>query len=262
MARPYYKLREITLPGTEGRIHTGKYRAITTRRGVRDKEWIVREMLDRFGLRIPPEVVMSVVDATLDTMARITLDEGATCQWGDYFATRLDVRGVFEERDEAFDPRKHEVRLTLRAGKRLLEAARRKGGEAGNRARNEVAAPRAKIACVASAGSSIADEIRIGRDIELTGENLELLADGDYLELLVAQPSGVEQGFTFALGAGILVNHGERLAVEWPPGLTDEVAAAAGHKARFVLWSSGGKSGAKRRMARYRNEVAILPRAG
>jgi len=41
-------------------------------------------------------MVESVVKDLLDTMIKLTLDDGATRRFGDYFAVRLDMRGTFD----------------------------------------------------------------------------------------------------------------------------------------------------------------------
>jgi hypothetical protein len=120
-ARIDYKLREIILPG-RSTPEKGKYRAIATDRGSYGTEKVIEEMLDYSSLRLPPHMVESVVSGVMESMIKNTLSDGITRRFGDYFAVRLEVKGTFDDKDAAFDPKKHAVKVVLMPLKRFRKA--------------------------------------------------------------------------------------------------------------------------------------------
>ena len=120
-ARPSFKLREIILPG-KSEPEKGKYRAIVTDRGSYGTDQVIKEMLDYSSLRLSPYMVESVVNGVMESMIKNTLTDGVTRRFGDYFAVRLEVKGTFDAKDAAFDPKKNSVKVVLVPLKRFRKA--------------------------------------------------------------------------------------------------------------------------------------------
>ena len=166
-ARPKYKLREIILPG-KTKPEEGKYRAIVTDRGSYGTDKVIEEMLDYSSLRISPYMVESVVNGVMESMIKHTLSDGITRRFGDYFAVRLEVKGTFDEKDAAFDPKKNSVKVVLMPLKRFRKAVET------NRPQNKVKPPRALMKEIRGASSSV-DCVRFGEDIVITGRDLTVV---------------------------------------------------------------------------------------
>ena len=93
-AQPTYGLRPVRLPG-KTTPEKGKFRTIITHRETYDTEQVIQEMLDRSGHHMSVDMVESVVKELLDTMIKLTLNDGAARLFGDYFAVRC-VRLVWQ----------------------------------------------------------------------------------------------------------------------------------------------------------------------
>ena len=263
MGRPSFELRKITLPGVDGRVETDQYRAITVKRKTFGKEWIVKKMLATYGLNLPPKLVESVVDHILDTMMDLTLQEGCSYQWGDYLLMRLDVRGNFEGEDEPFDPSRHEVRLTIRGGKRLRRKVQDHMDKPGCRPVNIKGRPWARIENVHSERSGIPNKLFPGRNIVIEGTDLELLCDAEYVDLGVESPNGEDiEGLIHATCPGmnpaVLENTPTKLVLAWPSYWTEEEIGRHESKVHIRIWSSGGKPGGPRRWANYSKHQVTL----
>ena len=166
-ARPRYKLREIKLPG-KSEPEKGKYRAIVTDRGSYDTEKVIEEMLDYSSLRLSPYMVESVVNGVMESMIKQTLSDGITRKFGDYFAVRLEIKGTFDEKDAAFDPKKNSVKVVLVPLKRFRNAVNTR------RPQNKVKPPRALMTEIRGE-SSTADQVKFGENIVITGRDLTVV---------------------------------------------------------------------------------------
>ncbi len=240
-ARPTFKLRPVRLPG-KATPEKGRFRAIVTSRDTYDTERVVQEMLDRSGHHMSVSQVESVVTDLLDTMIKLTLNDGATRRFGDYFEVRLDLRGTFEEQDSRFDPGRHEVKVSLVPLKKFRVKSRTKPPQ------NEVKVPRAHIEEVRSA-TAAPNEIKEGEDIIFTGRDLSFAYEDDYL-LLSVPDIHLEWIHAPFANARIKEHTDKRIVIPYPEEFTKMGPLhpkAIYREVTVAVYSSGGKAGAKRR---------------
>jgi len=242
-ARPAFRLSEVKVPG-KTQLEKRKFRAIVTHRNTRDTEQVIQEMLDRSGHHMSVGMVESVVKDLLDTMIKLTLDDGATRRFGDYFAVRLDIRGSFNEQDSMFDPRKHEVKLSLVPLKKFRVKSRTKPPQ------NVKKQPRAYIAEIRSETAG-ASEIKIGEDIIITGRDLGFCNKNDYIRLMT-HDEHLNKVTALFFRENIKEHSDTRIVVPYPQEFKDiTLHARSSYRHVFVsINSSGGKKGAKTRVVK------------
>lgn len=250
-AQPTFRLREVRLPG-KATPEKGKFRAIITHRETYDTERVIQEMLDRSGHHMSVSMVESVVKELLDTMISLTLNDGATRRFGDYFAVRLDMRGTFEEQDSMFDPARHEVKVSLVPLKKFRIKSRTKPPQ------NVKKPPRAYIA-EAHSETAAPNEIKVGEDIIINGRDLTLLARHDYIYLWTTDIHCKKVHATFF--ADDLKEHTPtRVVVPYPRTFADaELHPNPRYRKVYVeIFSSGGKPGATWRQVKCHHPPVIL----
>ena len=250
-AQPTFRLREVRLPG-KATPEKGKFRAIITHRETYDTERVIQEMLDRSGHHMSVSMVESVVKELLDTMISLTLNDGATRRFGDYFAVRLDMRGTFEEQDSTFDPARHEVKVSLVPLKKFRIKSRTKPPQ------NVKKPPRAYIA-EAHSETAAPNEIKVGEDIIINGRDLTLLARHDYIYLWTTDIHCKKVHATFF--ANDLKEHTPtRVVVPYPRTFADaELHPNPRYRKVYVeIFSSGGKPGATWRQVKCHHPPVIL----
>jgi len=181
-AQPTYRLRPVLLPG-KSEPEKGKFRAIVTERETYDTDYVIQEMLDRSGHHMSVSMVQSIVTELLDTMIRLTLNDGATRRFGDYFEVRLDMRGTFDEQDSRFDPDRHEVKVSLVPLKKFRIKSRTKPPQ------NVRKQPRAYFAEIRSETAG-PNELKEGEDIIITGRDLAFAYPNDYIRLWTCDNRG------------------------------------------------------------------------
>ena len=247
-AQPTYRLRPVRLPG-KTTPEKGKFRAIITHRETYDTEQVIQEMLDRSGHHMSVGMVESVVKELLDTMIKLTLNDGATRRFEDYFAVRLDMRGTFEEQDSTFDPERHEVKVSLVPLKQFRIKSRTKPPQ------NVKKQPRAYIEEVHSETAG-PNEIKEGEDIIMTGRDLAFCNYHDYIRLCTNDLHFNEVSASFG-NLEIKEHTDTRIVIPYPQKFRDaELHPKPEYrKVRIEIHSSGGKEGAKSR----RIESALRP---
>ena len=250
-ARPTYRLRPVKLPG-KPTPEEGKFRAIVTHRETYDTEQVIQEMLDRSGHRMSVSMVESVVKELLDTMIKLTLNDGATRRFGDYFAVRLDMRGTFTEQDSTFVPERHEVKVSLVPLKKFRVKSRTKPPQ------NVTKPPRAYIAEVHSetAGPS---EIKEGEDVIINGRNLTLVERNDYIHLWT-RDRHCEKVHASFFAADLKEHTPTRVVVPYPGTFANADLHPDPHyrKVYVEIFSSGGKPGATWRRVKCHHPPVIL----
>ena len=242
-AQPTFRLSEVRLPG-KTTPEKGKFRAIVTHRETYDTEQVIQEMLDRSGHHMSVSMVESVVKELLDTMIKLTLNDGVTRRFGDYFAVRLDMRGTFAEQDSIFDPNKHEVKVSLVPLKKFRIKSRTKPPQ------NVKKQPRAYISEVRSETAE-PNEIKIGEDIVISGRDLGFCNDNDYLLLRTHDEHGMEVSAPF-VGNDMKEHTDMRIVVPYPQEFRDATLHPRPEyrTVRVEVFSSGGKKGAKQRWSK------------
>ena len=250
-AQPTYRLRPVRLPG-KTTPEKGKFRAIITHRETYDTERVIQEMLDRSGHHMSVSMVESVVKELLDTMIKLTLNDGATRRFGDYFAVRLDMRGTFEEQDSTFDPERHEVKVSLVPLKKFRIKSRTKPPQ------NVKKQPRAYIEEIRSATAE-PNEIKVGEDIIITGRDLAFANADDYL-LLWTNDSMLRHVNSVFTNSDMKEHTDERIVIPYPQEFKNlELHPKALYRKVFPeIYSSGGKADAKQRRIKSALRPVIL----
>ena len=250
-AQPTYRLRPVKLPG-KATPEDGKFRAIVTHRETYDTERVIQEMLDRSGHHMSASQVQSIVTELLDTMIKLTLDDGATRRFGDYFEVRLDLRGTFNEQDSRFDPDRHEVKVSLVPLKKFRVKSRTKPPQ------NVKKVPRAHIEEIRSETAG-PNEIKAGEDIIITGRDLAFANADDYLHLWTTDSKCrfISSVFT---NSDMKEHTDTRIVIPYPQEFRDMTLhpKALYRKVFPEVYSSGGKAGAKRRRIKSALRPVIL----
>ena len=250
-AQPTYRLRPVRLPG-KSTPEKGKFRAIITHRETYDTERVIQEMLDRSGHHMSVSMVESVVKELLDTMIKLTLNDGATRRFGDYFAVRLDMRGTFEEQDSTFDPERHEVKVSLVPLKKFRIKSRTKPPQ------NVKKQPRAYIEEVHSETAG-PNEIKEGEDIIISGRDLTLIERNDYIYLWTCDRHCEKVHASF-FAADLKEHTPSRIVVPYPRTFAnaDLHPNSMYRKVYVEIFSSGGKPGATWRQVKCHHPPVIL----
>ena len=250
-ARINYKLREVVLPGKKV-PEKGKYRAIATERGSFDTDKVIEEMLDYSSLRILPYMVRSVVNGVMESMIRNTLSDGITRHFGDYFAVRLEVKGTFDEKDAAFDPRKNAVKVALVPLKRFRNAVETK------RPQNKVKPPRALITEIRGE-SSEADCVKYGENIVITGRDLTVTDYSNQFNVWMWDRNGVQQAACWYIG-NMIEHTPTRIVVPFPKNFKKEDFHPNPQlrTPSVAFNTNSGKPSGPYRTIRYKHDVKVL----
>ena len=250
-ARPNYKLREIVLPG-KSEPEKGKYRAIVTDRGSYGTEKVIDEMLDYSSLRLSPQLVESVVSSVMESMIKNTLSDGVTRRFGDYFAVRLEVKGTFDEKDAAFDPKKNAVKVVLMPLKRFRKAVETE------RPQNTAKPPRALMQEIRGENSEV-DTVKFGENIVITGRNLTVIDMANQLDVYIHDRKGMIKWDNFCIN-DMIEHTPTRIVVPFPPKFKAEdfQPARVGGTMYFEFSTDSGKSGGPMRRIKYKHPVKVL----
>ena len=250
-AQPTFRLSEVRLPG-KTTPEKDKFRAIITHRETYDTEQVIQEMLDRSGHHMSVSMVESVVKELLDTMIKLTLNDGATRRFGDYFEVRLDMRGTFAEQDSTFDPNKHEVKVSLVPLKKFRIKSRTKPPQ------NVKKQPRAYIAEVHSETAG-PNEIKEGEDIIITGRDLKLLQINDYIYLWTSDRQCRRVHASF-YAKDLKEHSATRVVVPYPRTFAnaDLHPSPMYRKVYVEIFSTGGKPGGTWRQVKCHHPPVIL----
>ena len=250
-AQPTYRLRPVKLPGKTS-PEKGKFRAIVTHRASYDTDRVIQEMLDRSGHHMSVAMVESIVRELLDTMIKLTLNDGATRRFGDYFEVRLDVRGTFAEQDSMFDPERHEVKVSLVPLKKFRVKSRTKPPQ------NVTKPPRAYIAEVHSETAG-PNEIKEGEDVIINGRDLTLVERNDYIHLWT-HDRHCEKVHALFFAADLKEHTPTRVVVPYPGTFANADLHPDPHyrKVYVEIFSSGGKPGATSRWVKCSHPPVLL----
>ena len=253
-AQPKFRLEQIKLPGKD-KPEEGKFRAIVMNRGSYGTDKVIDEMLDYSSLRMSPYMVESVVSGVLESMIKNTLSDGMTRRFGDYFAIRLDVKGSFDEKDAAFDPRKHSVKLSLVPLKRFRKAL------ATRRPQNRVKPPRALMTEVRGESSAV-DEVKFGENIVVKGRNLTLLDNMDRLRVYTYDRRLNQHNVSFGPD-DVLDATPTQIVLPFPEEFknVDLHPDKRYRRLYFKMFSRGGKESSEPRSVKYKHGVLIGPKA-
>ena len=250
-ARPSYKLREIRLPG-KSEPEKGKYRAIVTDRGSFGTEKVIEEMLDYSSLRLSPYMVESVVNGVMESMIKHTLSDGVTRRFGDYFAVRLEVKGTFDEKDAAFDPKKNAVKVVLMPLKRFRQAVETL------RPQNKVKPPRALMEEIHGESSPV-DCVRFGENIVIEGRDLTVVDMANQLGVWMYGRNGRMQSDCWSINE--MIEHTPtRIVVPFPKEFKKEDFNPNGEYSslHFEFGTDSGKPDGPYRNIKYKHGVKVL----
>ena len=249
-ARPSYKLREVILPGKK-EPEKGKYRAIVTERGSYGTEQVIDEMLEYSSLRLSPYMVESVVSGVMESMIKNTLSDGVTRRFGDYFAVRLEVKGTFDEKDAAFDPKKNFVKVVLMPLKRFRKAVETK------RPQNKVKPPRALMTEIRGE-SSPADRVKFGENIIITGHDLTVVDMANQISVWMYDRNGVMKADNYCIG-NMIERTPTRIVVPFPPSFKrgDFHPNPEMSRLHFDFCTDSGKHGGPFRRIKYKHTVLV-----
>ena len=248
--RPKYRLHKCTgMTGAKGKFWPKMESA-----GVVDTKTVVEEAVEMMGTRLSPYMVEAVVSGVLESMIEKTLKDGQTRRFGDYFELSVEVKGVFDEEDEQFDPEKHKLRLRLKPLKRLREGLKTGTPE------NEKKPPRAYIEAVRSETGAL-NELKKGEDIIITGRNLKLVNEEEGVHLDFWKG---EHRFGMSASAEYLKENSDTQLVVDGDDFWDEDAmgAAAGTPVDVRIRSAGGKKGGIIRMVPYGDTAKMAEKGG
>ena len=248
-ARIDYKLCEIKLPG-KSTPEKGKYRAIATDRGSCGTEEVIAEMLDYSSLRLSPYIVESVVSGVMESMIRNTLSDGMTRRFGDYFAVRLEVKGTFDDKDAPFDPKKHAVKVALVPLKRFRKAVETK------RPQNKVKPPRALMTDIRGESSEVADCVKFGENIVITGRDLTVVDMSNQVGVWMYDKANRMKSDCWCI-SDMIEHTRTRIVVPFPEKFKRE-DFGHDHALRFEFCTDSGKPGGKYRTIRYKHYVNVL----
>lgn len=248
-ARPNYKLREVILPG-KSEPEKGKFRAIVTDRDSYGTEHVIAEMLDYSSLRLSPYIVESVVCGVMESMIRHTLADGVTRRFGDYFAVRLDVKGTFDEKDAAFDPKKHSVKVNLMPLKRFRKGVQTK------RPQNKVKPPRALMEDIRGESSAAADCVRFGENIVITGHDLTVVDMGNQVGVWMYARDGKMKSSCWCIH-DMIEHTPTRIVVPFPRDFKREDFSQYS-ELRFEFSTDSGKPSGPFRTIKYKHGVKVL----
>lgn len=250
-ARPNYKLREIILPG-KSEPEKGKFRAIVTDRGSYGTEKVIEEMLDYSSLRLSPYMVESVVNGVMESMIKHTLSDGVTRRFGDYFAVRLEVKGTFDEKDAAFDPKKNSVKVVLMPLKRFRKAVDT------DRPQNTMKPPRALMKEIRGENSPM-DCIRFGENIVITGRDLTVVDMKNQVCTWMIDKKGRKKSDCWCI-SDMIEHSPTRIVVPFPKVFKKEDfhANARYRVMYFEFLTDSGKKGGPYRLIKYKHEVKVL----
>ena len=250
-ARPSYKLREIRLPG-KSEPEKGKYRAIVTDRGSYDTEKVIEEVLDYSSLRLSPYMVELVVNGVMESMIRHTLSDGITRRFGDYFAVRLEVKGTFDEKDAAFDPKKNTVKVVLVPLKRFRQAVETR------RPQNKVKPPRALMKEIHGESSPV-DCVRFGENIVITGHDLTVVDMSNQLDVWMYDKNGKMQSDCYCI-KDMIEHTPTRIVVPFPKAFKKEDFNPNRDYSNlhFEFCTDSGKPSGPYRHIKYKHSVKVL----
>lgn len=247
-ARPSYKLRAVRLPG-KGEPEEGKFRAIVTDRGSYGTEKVIEEMLDYSSLRLSPYMVESVVGGVMESMIKHTLSDGVTRRFGDYFAVRLEVKGTFNEKDAAFDPKKNAVKVALVPLKRFRKAVETK------RPQNKVKPPRALMTEIRGETSE-ADRVKFGENIVITGRDLTVTDMSNQISVTMWDRNGRMKGDCWCIH-DMIEHTPTRIVVPFPKYFKKEDLNPGGSWMNFTFCTDSGKPNGPMRNIKYKHQVKI-----
>ncbi len=249
-ARPSFKLREIILPG-KSEPEKGKYRAIVTDRGSYGTEQVIKEMLDYSSLRLSPYMVESVVNGVMESMIKNTLSDGVTRRFGEYFAVRLEVKGTFDEKDAAFDPKKNSVKVVLVPLRRFRNAVET------NRPQNKVKPPRALMTEIRGESSEV-DSVKFGENIVITGRNLTVVDMANQIDVWMYNRHGQMQSYCWCIH-DMIEHTPTRIVVPFPDSFKREDLDSNGLSVlRFEFCTDSGKRQGPLRRIKYKHGVKVL----
>jgi len=250
-AQPNFKLREVKLPG-KSEPEKGKFRAIVTDRGSYGTDRVIEEMLDYSSLRLSPYMVESVVSGVFESMIKRTLGDGVTRRFGDYFAVRLEVKGTFDEKDAAFDPRKNSVKVVLVPLKRFRKAVET------SRPQNKMKPPRALMQEIRGENSAV-DTVKFGENIVITGRNLTVVDMTNQIDVYIYDRNGNIKGDSFCIN-DMIEHTPTRIVVPFPSLLKAEDFSprSVDRVMYFGFSTDSGKPGGPIRQIKYKHRVAVL----
>ena len=250
-ARPNYKLREIKLPG-KSEPEKGKYRAIVTDRGSFGTGKVIEEMLDYSSLRLSPYMVESVVNGVMESMIKHTLSDGVTRRFGDYFAVRLEVKGTFDEKDAAFDPKKNAVKVVLMPLKRFRQAVETR------RPQNKVKPPRALMKEIRGESSPV-DCVRFGEKIVITGRDLTVVDMANQLGVWMYDKNGQMQSDCWCI-KDMIEHTPTRIVVPFPKRIKKKYFNPNNEYSSlyFEFSTNSGKPSGPYRHIKYKHGVKVL----
>ena len=247
-AKPSYKLRAVKLPGKD-EPEEGKFRAIVTDRGSYGTEKVIEEMLDYSSLRLSPYMVESVVGGVMESMIKHTLSDGVTRRFGDYFAVRLEVKGTFDEKDAAFDPKKNAVKVALVPLKRFRKAVET------NRPQNKVKPPRALMTEIRGECSEV-DRVKFGENIVITGRDLTGTDRANQISVTTRDRNDRMIGDCWCIHD--MIEHTQtRIVVPFPKSFKKEDLNPGGSYMNFAFYTDSGKPNGPMRYIKYKHHVAI-----
>lgn len=250
-AQPSFKLREIKLPG-RSEPEKGKYRAIVTDRGSYGTGRVIKEMLDYSSLKLSPYMVESVVSGVMESMIENTLSDGMTRRFGDYFAVRLEVKGTFDEKDAAFDPRKNSVKVVLMPLKRFRKAVNTA------RPQNEEKPPRAWMDEIRGESSAV-DTVKFGENIIITGRDLTVVDMANQIDVMMYDRDGNAKWANYCI-SDMIEHTPTRIVVPFPKEFKAEDFPSNGEGRRlyFEFCTDSGKTGGPMRRIKYKHGVEVL----
>ena len=250
-AQPNFKLREVKLPG-KSEPEKGKFRAIVTDRGSYGTDRVIEEMLDYSSLRLSPYMVESVVSGVFESMIKRTLDDGVTRRFGDYFAVRLEVKGTFDEKDAAFDPRKNSVKVVLVPLKRFRKAVET------SRPQNKMKPPRALMQEIRGENSAV-DTVKFGENIVITGRNLTVVDLANQMDVYIYDRNGNIKWDNFCIH-DMIEHTPTRIVLPFPPKFKAEDFSTrrVDRIMRFEFCTDSGKHGGPIRRIKYKHGVEVL----
>lgn len=248
MAKPSFKLREVILPGRKS-PEKGKYRAIVTERDSYGTGRVIAEMLDYSSLRLSPYIVESVVSGVMESMIKSTLEDGITRRFGDYFAVRLEVKGTFDSKDAAFDPRKNEVKVVLVPLKRFRKSVETR------RPQNKVKPPRALMTEIRGESSEV-DHVKFGENIVITGRDLTVTDMTNQMDVLMYDRSGHKKYDNWSIKQ--MIEHTPtRIVVPFPSEFKKDDFASNFKKLYFIFTTNSGKDDGPIRQIKYKHGVEV-----
>ena len=209
-------------------------------------------MLDYSSLRLSPYMVESVVSGVMESMIKNTLSDGVTRRFGDYFAVRLEVRGTFDEKDAAFDPKRNSVKVVLMPLKRFRKAVET------SRPQNEVKPPRALMAEIRGESSEV-DSVKFGENIVITGRDLTVVDKSVSLGAWMIDDRYIKHPCSWPVDD--MIEHTPmRIVVPFPDEFKDEgwCRSHTDGSMHFEFNTTSGKPGGKMRTIKYKHSVRVL----